>query len=237
MHEHDLLQSYQRKIIQPWLKWIFQERIGHFSGQLQYFKYKKGANKLVSNHSVPNYNLVNALSSWNNYHSWKHILYIAKPARPTSKALDSSVKRTNFMCVFMYFLDLSMHKRLCLGVIEGHLIILLIKAMLTRTRLAVGFAFFWQPRFFKKSLTCFSRHSIRALLFNRFIYRFDTDFKSPWSKRGFLLEGFFKNLATVTTWRIILSSIDLFVLNYAISFIIRAFSPSVRFFPILLDEL
>ena len=72
-----------------------------------------------------------------------------------------------------------MHKRLCLGVIEGHLIILLIKAMLTRTRLAVIFAFLWQPRFFKESLTWFSRQSIRTLLFNRFIYRFDTDFKSP----------------------------------------------------------
>ncbi len=72
---------------------------------------------------------------------------LAKPTRPTSKALDSFVKRTNFICVFMYFLDLSMHKRLCLGVIEGHLIILLIKAMLTRTRLAV--AFFGSPDFLK----------------------------------------------------------------------------------------
>ncbi len=54
-----------------------------------------------------------------------------------------------------------MHKRLCLGVIEGHLIILLIKAMLTRTRLAVVFAFFGSPDGY-----------IRAL---RFIYRFDID--------------------------------------------------------------
>ncbi len=60
---------------------------------------------------------------------------LAKPTRPTSEALDSSVKRTNFICVFMYFPDLSVHKRLCLGVMGGHLIILLIKAMLTRTRL------------------------------------------------------------------------------------------------------
>ena len=74
---------------------------------------------------------------------------LAKPTRPTSEALDSSVKKTNFICVFMYFLDLSMHKRLCLGVIEGHLIILLIKAMLTRTRLAVVFAFFGSPDFLK----------------------------------------------------------------------------------------
>ncbi len=69
------------------------------------------------------------------------------------------------MCVFVYFLDLSMHKRLCLGVIEGHLIILLIKAILTRTRLAVVFAFF---KDFLKSLLLVSR----GILYVRF---FSTD--------------------------------------------------------------
>ncbi len=59
--------------------------------------------------------------------------------------------------------------------------------------------------------------------FYRFIDRFDTDFKFPRSERGFLLEGFFKNVVTVTTRRIILSSIDLFVLPFAISLILRAF--------------
>ena len=69
------------------------------------------------------------------------------------------------------------------------------------------FAIFGSPAFYT-----------RTLLFNRFIYRFDIDFKSP---------------------RIILSSIGLFVLSFAISFIIRAFSLSARLFPrpILLDEL
>ena len=70
---------------------------------------------------------------------------LAQPSRPTSDALDSSVKRTNFMCVFMYFLALSMPKRLCLGVIEGLLFILLVKAILTRTRLGVVFAIFGSP--------------------------------------------------------------------------------------------
>ena len=114
---------------------------------------------------------------------------LAKPTRPTSEALDSSVKRKNFMCVFVYFLDLSVHKLSCLDVIEGHLIILLIKSILTRTRLAVVFAFFGSTDFLKSLL-------------------------------------------------LVSLSIDLFVLNYAISFIIRAFSLSVRFFPrpILLDE-
>ncbi len=74
---------------------------------------------------------------------------VAQPTRPTGDALNLSVRRTNFMCVFMYFLDLSMHKRLCLGSIEGLLIILLIKAILTRTRLVVVFAIFGSPEFLK----------------------------------------------------------------------------------------
>jgi hypothetical protein len=45
----------------------------------------------------------------------------------------------------MYFLDLSLRKRLCLGVVEGILIILLIKAILTRIRLRVVFAIFGGP--------------------------------------------------------------------------------------------
>ncbi len=76
---------------------------------------------------------------------------------------------------------------------------------------ACGFCYIWQPSFFKDYFTCCSRHSVRTLLFNRFIYHFDTDFKSPRSERDFLLEGFFINLVTVATWRIILSSIELFV--------------------------
>ena len=143
------------------------------------------------------------------------------------------------MCVFMYFLALSMRKRLCLGVIERTFNHTNGQSHCHKDAFGCGFCYIWQPRFFKVSFTCFSSHFIHALLFNRFIYRFDTDFKSPLSERGFLLEGFFKNLPTVTTWRIILSSMYLFILPYAISFLIRAFSPSVRFFqrPILLDEL
>ncbi len=60
---------------------------------------------------------------------------LAQP-RPTSDAFDSSAKR---MCVFMYFLALSMRKRLCLGVIEGLLVIYWVKAILTRTGLWVWF--------------------------------------------------------------------------------------------------
>ena len=106
---------------------------------------------------------------------------VAQPTRPTGDALDLSVRRTNFMCVFMYFLDLSMHKRLCLGVIEGLLlIILLIKFILTRTRLVVVFAIFGSPDFLKILLLV-----SRGILYARFfsidscMYRFDTDFKSP----------------------------------------------------------
>ncbi len=71
------------------------------------------------------------------------------------------------MCVFMYFLDLSMYKRLCLVVTEGHLIILLIKAILTKTRLAVVFAFFGSPDFLKSLLFV-----SRGILYVRF---FSTD--------------------------------------------------------------
>ncbi len=60
-----------------------------------------------------------------------------------------------------------MHKRLCLGVIEGHLIILLIKAILTRTRLAVVFAFSGSPDFLKSLLLV-----SRGILYVRF---FSTD--------------------------------------------------------------
>ncbi len=70
---------------------------------------------------------------------------LAQPSRPTSDALDLSVKRTNFMSVFMYFLYRSMRKRLCLGVTEGLLIALLIKAILTRMRLRVVFAILGSP--------------------------------------------------------------------------------------------
>ncbi len=109
------------------------------------------------------------------------------------------------MRVFMYFLDLPMYKRLCLVVIEGHLIILLIKAILTRTRLAVVFAFFGSPDFLKSLLLAF---------------------------RGILYVRFFSTYSYIAL-TLILNPHDpneVSSLNYAISFIMRAFSPSVRFF-------
>ncbi len=123
---------------------------------------------------------------------------LAQPSRPTDDALDSSVKRTNFMSVFMYFLDLSMRKRLsrCLRSSFNHTFD---QSYSHKDTFACGFCYIWQPSFFKDSFTCCSGHSIRTLVFNRFIYRFDTDFNSPRSERDFLLEGFFQNLATVTT--------------------------------------
>ena len=93
------------------------------------------------------------------------------------------------MCVVMYFLNLSMCKCLCLGVIEGLLIILLVKAFLTRTCVGVVFALLGSPDSSKILL-----HVSHALLSNRFIYCGDTDFKSSSSERGFLLEGFLKYL-------------------------------------------
>ncbi len=75
---------------------------------------------------------------------------LAQPSRPTSDALDSPVKRTSFMSDFMYFLDLSMRKHLCLGIREGLLIILL--TILPRMRLRVVFCYIWQPSFVKDSV-------------------------------------------------------------------------------------
>ncbi len=76
---------------------------------------------------------------------------LAQSSRPTSDdALDvSSVKKTNFLSVFMYFLDLSMRKSLCLGVINGLLIILLIKAIPTRIHLLVVCTMFGSPHSLK----------------------------------------------------------------------------------------
>ena len=85
---------------------------------------------------------------------------------------------------------------------------------------ACGFCYIWQPRFFKDPFTCCSRHSIDSYIALTLIL----------NERSFLVEGFFKNLVTVKTWRIILLSIDLFVVPFAISFIIRAFSPLLHFF-------
>ena len=48
--------------------------------------------------------------------------FLAQPSGPSSDALDSSVKRTNCMSVFIYFLDHSIRKRLYLGVKNGLLI-------------------------------------------------------------------------------------------------------------------
>ena len=64
---------------------------------------------------------------------------LAQPSGPSSDALDSSVNRTNFMSVFIYFLDHSIRKRLFLGVKEGLLIIVLIKPSFPRIRFHVVF--------------------------------------------------------------------------------------------------
>ena len=158
----------------------FSRNAQDVSGQLQYSKYTKGANKLVSNHSVPNHNLVNALIIVVEQLSQLETHPLAKPTRPTSEALDSSVKRTNFVCVFMYFLDPSMHAQTFVPSCHRRSFNYTFdQSHSHKNTFGCGFCFFWQPRFFKESFTCFSRHSIRAVLFNRFIYRFDTDFKCP----------------------------------------------------------
>ena len=63
----------------------------------------------------------------------------------------------------MHFLDLSTSKRLCLGVIEGLLIILLVKTNLTRTRLGVVFTIFGSSDSSKILL-----HVSRGILYVRF---------------------------------------------------------------------
>ena len=101
--------------------------------------------------------------------------------------------------------------------------------------IACGLCLISQPK--KNYSACCSCHSV-YVCFNRFISRIENKFKPPRSDRGFLFEGFFPKILTlspisVITQRFILPAIDLFVL------ITRTFSPSARSFPhfISLEEL
>ena len=91
-----------------------------------------------------------------------------------------------------------MHKRLCLGVIEGHLIILLIKAILTRARSAVVFAFFGSPDFLK-SLLPVSRGILYVRFFSTDSYIALTVILNPHDQNEVSSLNDFQNLPTVTT--------------------------------------
>ena len=125
---------------------------------------------------------------------------LAQPSGPSNVALDSSVNSTKFISVFMYFFDHSIRKRRCLGVRGGFVLGLLIAATFLRRRLWVVFGTFTRPAS-SKIFALVAPGIFRMLLLNRRKSRLVTDFRTPRSHRGFLLEGLRTNRFTVPTWR------------------------------------
>ncbi len=143
------------------------------------------------------------------------------------------------MPVLMYFLYLSMRKRLCLGGIGGLLITLLIKAILTRIRLRVVFAIFGSPRFFKDYFTCCSRHSIRCCFLSIDSYIALTLILNPRDQNEVSsLKYFSKILSLLPHGELFLHRL-IYLSCLLLFFYNKDFSLFVRFFPrpSLLDEL
>ena len=95
----------------------------------------------------------------------------------------------------MHFHDHSMQKSLFLGVREGILIKLLIKATTPMVWLRVVYALFGSLASLEMIPLVAPGINVYVFL-NRFISRIENKFKPPRSNRGFLFEGFFQDLSS-----------------------------------------
>ncbi len=108
----------------------------------------EGENLFTNEQNLHNskFDAITPIAPWHGLHSW-------------SKSVFSSCETSCVSsCIFLTF---SMHKRLCL---IGQFNYAFDQSHSHKDTFGCGFCFFWQPRFLKESFTCFSRHSIRALL-------------------------------------------------------------------------
>ena len=197
-------------------------------GQLQFFRYTKGTNDFISIHSTTKLKPYSRCT----------LITVENPSfSSATRAIwqrSRAVSEENSLHVHRHtFFDHSTRKCLCLGFREGLLIVLLIEAILWRVRLRAVFVIFSSPA----SLTILLlvvQGIQRTFIFNRFTSRNDNYLNHRDQTKVSFLKDFSKILSLsrifVTTWRCILSEIDLIVLPLAIYFIIRTFSPSARSF-------